>query len=749
MPLGLSLGGADAANYTLSSSTASTTAFIAQATLTPVITADGRTYNGSTLVTLASQTASTPFIPDVVNLEVGASSFTSKSAGTETVTATGLSLGGADAANYTLSATTASTTAVIAQATLTPVITADGRTYNGSTLVTLASQTASTPFIPDVVNLEVGASSFTSKSAGTETVTATGLSLGGADAANYTLSATTASTTAVIAQATLTPVITADGRTYNGSTLVTLASQTASTPFIPDVVNLEVGASSFTSKSAGTETVTATGLSLSGADAANYTLSATTASTTAVIAQATLTPVITADGRTYNGSTLVTLASQTASTPFIPDVVNLEVGASSFTSKSAGTETVTATGLSLGGADAANYTLSATTASTTAVIAQATLTPVITADGRTYNGSTLVTLASQTASTPFIPDVVNLEVGASSFTSKSAGTETVTATGLSLGGADAANYTLSATTASTTAVIAQATLTPVITADGRTYNGSTLVTLASQTASTPFIPDVVNLEVGASSFTSKSAGTETVTATGLSLGGADAANYTLSATTASTTAVIAQATLTPVITADGRTYNGSTLVTLASQTASTPFIPDVVNLEVGASSFTSKSAGTETVTATGLSLSGADAANYTLSATTASTTAVIAQATLTPVITADGRTYNGSTLVTLASQTASTPFIPDVVNLEVGASSFTSKSAGTETVTATGLSLNGTRLSCKVFEISRLRFVNLFRVGVASGHRLLESNDLGQLIRELRQTPTRSRKTSYGLISCH
>ena len=411
MPLGLSLGGADAANYTLSSSTASTTAFIAQATLTPVITADGRTYNGSTLVTLASQTASTPFIPDVVNLEVGASSFTSKSAGTETVTATGLSLGGADAANYTLSATTASTTAVIAQATLTPVITADGRTYNGSTLVTLASQTASTPFIPDVVNLEVGASSFTSKSAGTETVTATGLSLGGADAANYTLSATTASTTAVIAQATLTPVITADGRTYNGSTLVTLASQTASTPFIPDVVNLEVGASSFTSKSAGTETVTATGLSLSGADAANYTLSATTASTTAVIAQATLTPVITADGRTYNGSTLVTLASQTASTPFIPDVVNLEVGASSFTSKSAGTETVTATGLSLGGADAANYTLSATTASTTAVIAQATLTPVITADGRTYNGSTLVTLASQTASTPFIPDVVNLEVG--------------------------------------------------------------------------------------------------------------------------------------------------------------------------------------------------------------------------------------------------------------------------------------------------------------------------------------------------
>ena len=194
---------------------------------------------------------------------------------------------------------------------------------------------------------------------------------------------------------------------------------------------------------------------------------------TQVINQATLTPSITANGKTYDGGTTVTLTSQTVATTFGSDVVSLEVGASSFTSKSAGLETVTATGLSLGGSSAADYTLSSTTASTTAVIAQATLTPSITANGRTYNGGTTVTLASETVATTFGSDQVSLEVGASSFTSRSAGTETVTATGLSLGGSDAANYTLSSTTASTTATIIARPITVTAAAWDKVYDGGT------------------------------------------------------------------------------------------------------------------------------------------------------------------------------------------------------------------------------------------------------------------------------------
>jgi hypothetical protein len=174
-------------------------------------------------------------------------------------------------------------TQLINQATLTPSITAEDKTYDGTTTVTLTSQTVATIFGSDQVSLVVGAASFTSPSAGLETVTATGLSLSGSGAANYTLSSSTASTTATITPATLTPSITAAGKTYDGTTKVTLTSETVATAIGSDQVSLEVGAASFACKNVGLETVTATGLSLSGSGAANYTLSGTTASTTATI----------------------------------------------------------------------------------------------------------------------------------------------------------------------------------------------------------------------------------------------------------------------------------------------------------------------------------------------------------------------------------------------------------------------------------------------------------------------------------
>ena len=132
-----------------------------------------------------------------------------------------------------------------------------------------------------------------------------------------------------------------------------------------------------------------------------------------------------------------------------------------------------------------------------------------------------------------------------------------------------------------TQVINQATLTPSITANGKTYDGGTTVTLASQTVATTFGSDVVSLEVGASSFTSNSAGTETVTATGLSLGGSSAANYTLSSTTASTTAVIAQASAHASVAAiAGLVYSG------AAQTTAAGTATDVFGHALAGSDFT-------------------------------------------------------------------------------------------------------------------------------------------------------------------
>src|SRR6185312_7154072 len=100
-------------------------------------------------------------------------------------------------------------------------------------------------------------------------------------------------------------------------------------------------------------------------------------------------------------------------------------------------------------------------------------------------------------------------------------------------------------------------------------------------------------------------------ASGLSLSGAAASNYALSATTATTTANITAATLTPAITATSKTYDGT------SSAAVSCTLTGVVGADIvacsGTANFDSSAVGTgKTVTSSNLALSGAAASNYAL-----------------------------------------------------------------------------------------------------------------------------------------
>ena len=107
---------------------------------------------------------------------------------------------------------------------------------------------------------------------------------------------------------------------------------------------------------------------------------------------------------------------------------------------------------------------------------------------------------------------------------------------------------------------------------------------------------------------------------------------------------------------------------------------DVVTC-VGTGSFDTAAVGTgKTVTANGLSLSGAAASNYALSATSATTTANITAATLTPAITATNKTYDGTATAAI-SCTLTGVVGSDVVTCG-GTGSFDSAAVGTgKTVT--------------------------------------------------------------------
>ena len=207
--------------------------------------------------------------------------FADKTVGTgKTVTVSGCTISGADSGNYTLTQPT--TTANITAKGLTVTgITASNKVYDGGTNATInvASAALSGVVSGDTVNLDTNSATgaFTNKTVGTaKTVNISGLTINGADSGNYTL--TQPSTSANITAATLTVTgITANNKQYDGGTNATLNTGSAALSGVVsgDTVNLGTGSATgaFTNKTIGTgKLVNVSGLTISGADSGNYSL---------------------------------------------------------------------------------------------------------------------------------------------------------------------------------------------------------------------------------------------------------------------------------------------------------------------------------------------------------------------------------------------------------------------------------------------------------------------------------------------
>jgi hypothetical protein len=117
--------------------------------------------------------------------------------------------------------------------------------------------------------------------------------------------------------------------------------------------------------------VTVSGISISGADAGNYTFN-TTATATANITARVLVVSATADGKVYDGTT--TAVAHLSDNRVGGDILTDSYTSATFADQNAGAgKTVTVSGITISGADAGNYTAN-TSATTTADITPATLT---------------------------------------------------------------------------------------------------------------------------------------------------------------------------------------------------------------------------------------------------------------------------------------------------------------------------------------------------------------------------------------
>jgi len=162
-------------------------------------------------------------------------------------------------------------------------------------------------------------------------------------------------------------------------------------------------------------------------------------------------------------------------------------------------------------------------------------------------------------------------------------------------------------------------LVPSITANSKVYDGNNTATIATRSVTGFVVGDDVSLTGGTATFDEKNVGNgKTVTGGGFSLGGAQAGNYHLSPTTATTTANITPLGLTVSgLTADNKVYDGNTNATLSGTAVLSGVILGGDDVTLGgapSASFANKNVGTgKPVTVSGYSLSGLDIGNYALS----------------------------------------------------------------------------------------------------------------------------------------
>ena len=698
---GYTLGGADAGNYTVVQPTA-VTANITPASLTVTgVSATNKVYDATTAATLGGTAAVTALAGDVVTVGGGSGTFANKNVGNgKSVTATGYTLGGADAGNYTVVQPTG-LTANITPASLTVTgVGANNKVYDTTTAATLNGTASVAALGGDTVTVGgTGSGTFANKNVGNgKAVTVTGYTLGGADAGNYTVVQPVA-VTANITPASLTVTgVGANNKVYDATTTATLNGAASVTALGGDSVTVGgTGSGNFANKNVGNgKAVTITGYTLSGADAGNYTVVQPTG-LTANITPASLTVTgVSANNKVYDTTTTATLNGTASVAALGTDVVTVGGGSGAFVNKNVGNgKAVTVTGYTLGGADAGNYTVVQPTGLTANITPASITVTGVTANNKVYDTTTTATLSGTAAVTALGGDVVAVGgTGSGNFANKNVGNgKAVTVTGYTLSGADAGNYTIAQPTGVTANITPASLAVAGVGANNKVYDATTTATLNGTASVAALGADVVTVGGGSGAFANKNVGNgKAVTVTGYTLGGADAGNYTVVQPTGLTANITPASLAVTGVGANNKVYDTTTTATLNGTAGVTALGADVVTVGgTGSGTFSNKNVGNgKAVTVTGYTLGGADAGNYVI-AQPSGVTANITPATLAVTgVNAQNKVFDGTTVATLGGTAAVAALAGDVVGVGGGHGNFADPNVGNgKAVTVTGFTLSG------------------------------------------------------------
>ncbi len=376
---------------------------------------------------------------------------------------------------------------------------------------------------------------------------------------------------------------------------------------------------SYASKNAGTQTVTYTGLALTGTDAGNYTINGTATGTGTIQPKAlTFTPS-SAVTKTNDGTTQVTGTGTTAGLVNGDDVTTIAMG--TFVDRNVGTDKGVSYNITLTGTDAGNYTINSTAAGT-GTINKAALTVKANALNKTYDGTTEGTGGTYETTGLFAPDTFT--GAALNFTDKNAGSgKTLNVSGGIINdGNGGNNYTITYVSNSGSTIAPKAITVSFSDAD-KTYDGTLEAAIGAETFSGVVAGDAVSLDrsgMGAT-YAAKKAGTQSVNYTGIALTGTDAGNYTINSTAVGSGIINRKAVTFVVDEKITKDYDGTT--TVHGTGTATGFVSGDDAAVNALGNTADSSAGENKPVNYVFSLLGMDADNYFLTSTTGGGTVTI------------------------------------------------------------------------------------------------------------------------------
>ena len=659
---GVALAGAEAGNYTLAATTAQGAGTITRRTLTvDAVAAQSKTYDGTTAADTSKFGAVLNNVvageENLVTATATGAAYNSKDVrAANTVSYTGVALGGTGAGNYTLAATTAQGAGAITRRALTvDTVAAQTKTYDGTTAAD-ASQFRAT--LNNVVTGEensvtataAGAAYNDKNVAGANKVSYTGVALTGTGAGNYTIADTAQGTGTITKRALTLGAVAAQTKTYDGTTAADASQFRAALAgaIAGDNVTAAATGASYNDKNvAAANRIDYTGVALAGADAGNYSLAATTAQGAGTITRRALTlGAVGTQTKTYDGTTTAD-ASQFRAT--LNNVVTGEENSVTATAAGAAyndknvarANKVSYTGVALQGTGAANYAVADTAQGAGTITKRALTLGIVAAQTKTYDGTRAADASQFRAALAgsIAGDSVTAAAAGAAYNDKNvAAANRIDYTGVALASADAGNYSLAATTAQSAGTITRRTLTvDTVAAQTKTYDGTTAAD-ASQFRAT--LNNVVTGEensvtataAGAAYNDKNVAGANKVSYTGVALTGTGAANYAVADTAQGAGTITKRALTLGAVAAQSKTYDGTTAADVSKFRAALNNIVtgDSVTIAAASAAYNDKNVtAAHVVSYTGVVLAGADAENYSLSATTAQGAGSITRRTLT------------------------------------------------------------------------------------------------------------------------